>query len=148
MARVEDLACFICEEAPCICKKQGVTPKKAAPRKTTPPPVAAKPEPAAPEKPSFVERMRQQAKEKAGAAQESAVEDRWMKRTERAPTRFAGKMTDDEAALLSAVRALSNVFEIHPDDLAPFQDRLSRPPTVEEKAGAWRQKRNAKDTPA
>lgn len=142
MARNEDLACFICEKAPCACKAQGATPKRATPRKPAEPPVAAKPESVAPSKPSFVERMREQAKRETDAAQGSAIENRWAKRTERTQARFAGKMTDSEAATLAAVRALSNVFEIHPDDLEPFRDRLSKPPTVEEKAGAWRYRRS------
>lgn len=146
MARNEDLACFICEEAPCACKARGATPKKLAPRNPAKPPVAAEPDSTVPSKISFVERMREQAKRETDDAQESAIEDRWAKRTERTQARFAGKMTDSEAATLAAVRALSDVFEIHPDDLAPFQDRLSKPPTVEEKAGAWRHRRNGNDS--
>ena len=145
MARNEGLLCLICMLTPCGCNKpQGVTPRKAGPRK----PVPANPEepaattPAVPVKPSFMDKIRQQAAREESTKKAEALKARLTRGPEQSPSRFSEKMTDEEAALLSAVRLLSDAFEIHPDDLEPFKDRLSREPSVEERAGAWRYRRN------
>lgn len=149
MAKNEGLLCLICGEVPCGCNKpQGAPPrKKAAPKKATPKPVekvqAAPVE--SPVKPSFRERMRQAATEKQQEEVRRRAENRFKPMSEEVPaSRFSHKMTDEEAALLAAVRTLSEAFEIHPDDLAPFKEKLDKPPSVEERAGTWRYRKNAR----
>ena len=141
MARNDDVVCLICEEVPCGCNK----PKGASPRRAAPKASVLKPEPqakpTAPARPSFLDRMRRDSSAAAAAKARDRLVDQVRPPTS-ADKRFTQKMTDEEAALLSAVRCLSEAFEIHPDDLAPFQDRLNRPPSVEERSGAWRYRRD------
>lgn len=137
----DGLLCLICMQSPCACNK----PQGDRPRKATPKPVVKCGDPTvespAKIRPSFTERMRAEAREKS-AKEKQARLDALRKRDAKPRARFTETMTDEQAALLAAVRALSEVFEIHPDDLAPFKDKLSRPATVEERAKAWRYRRS------
>jgi hypothetical protein len=144
MAKNEGIPCLICEFAPCACSqpRRGARPVKP---RATPKPVAetpVEPVPSIPEpaKPSFVERMREQAASREQEEKRRRLEEQQAP-SHSAPSRF-NEMTDNEAAMLAAVRCLSEAFEIHPDDLAPFRDRLAKPPSVEERAGAWRYRRD------
>lgn len=142
MARNDDLACLICMSAPCACNKpQGATPRRAGPRKAATPkpaPESIQEEAAPPARPSFMDKIRQQAAAEEAGKKSKELQDKLIRTPVKSQSRFAERMTDEEAALLAAVRLLSEAFEIHPDDLQPFKDRLSREPSVEERAGAWR----------
>lgn len=55
-----------------------------------------------------------------------------------------GRLSDDEYATLSAIRTLSQAFELEGPDLEPYKAHLEQPPGIPERAAVWRTRRRTK----
>ena len=129
MAR-KDSHCIFCEPDPCSCN----TKKKSVDRKHNPPKAARADEPvAAVLKPSVIDAMRREA-------QESQLAD-IKRRLDKPRSRSMTELGEEDVPVVQALRALQSAFTVEGPEIDKYKQYLSQPPTVTERATAWRMRR-------
>lgn len=129
MAR-KDSHCIFCEPDPCSCN----TKKKPVNKRHNPPKAAKADEPVvAVLKPSAIEAMRREA-------QESQLAE-IRRRLDHPRPRSMTELGEEDVPMVQALRALQSAFTVEGPEIDKYKQYLSQPPTVTERAIAWRTRR-------